>query len=264
MSADRAVIFDIKEFALHDGPGVRTTVFFKGCPLRCVWCHNPEGLTMEMQLMTKDARCRRCGRCRITCEHEVCRPFGRCVYACPDALISVCGRDISADELYSRLMRDADFLRESGGGVTFSGGEPLLQHEFLLIMLNRLRAAGVHTAVETSGYADPEVFRAVADTADLVIMDLKIADPAIHKTYTGADNAVILENAAYLQKSGKAHEFRTPLIPGITDTEENLDAIRAIVGASSHELLPYNELAGAKYPMLGVDFPYDSIKNNKE
>lgn len=264
MSADSAVIFDIKEFALHDGPGVRTTVFFKGCPLRCVWCHNPEGLSAQPQLMTKDSRCRRCGKCRICCTHEACQPFGRCLYACPDALISVCGRRITADELTARLTRDGDFLRESGGGVTFSGGEPLLQAEFLLTVLHRLRECGIHTAVETSGYAEPAVFRAVTDAADYIIMDLKLADPALHKQYTGVDNARILDNAAYLRSSGKTHEFRTPLIPGITDTQENLDALRQIAGDSPHELLPYNELAGAKYPMLGIEFPYDKLKNEKE
>ena len=260
MSADRAVIFDIKEFAVHDGPGVRTTVFFKGCPLRCVWCHNPEGLSAEKQLMIKAARCRRCGRCRTPCTHDACRPFGRCMYACPDALISLCGREITADELTARLTRDADFLRGSGGGVTFSGGEPLMQAEFLMTMLNRLRAARLHTAIETSGFAPPSVFRRAADAADYIIMDLKLADPAAHKAYTGADNAVILENAAYLRACGKPHEFRTPLIPGITDTEDNLAALRVIAGDSPHELLPYNTLAGAKYPMLEMEFPYDKVK----
>ncbi len=256
-----AVIFDIKEFAVHDGPGVRTTVFFKGCPLCCVWCHNPEGLSSEKQLITKASQCRQCGRCRTDCGHEECRPFGRCLYACPDALISVCGRDITADELYSRLMRDADFLQTSGGGITFSGGEPLMQHGFLCIMLERLRESGVHTAVETSGFAPPDIFRTVVLRTDYVIMDLKLADSELHKKYTGADNARIFANAAWLQASGIPHEFRTPLIPGITDTEENIQAIRAIVGDSPHELLPYNTLAGAKYPMLALEYPYDRISS---
>lgn len=263
MSADRAIIFDIKEFAVHDGPGVRTTVFFKGCPLRCVWCHNPEGLSPEKQVMVRSAQCRQCGRCRVTCTHEACQPLGRCIYACPDALLSVCGREITSDELTARLTRDADFLRESGGGVTFSGGEPLMQHEFLMTMLARLKSAKLHTAVETSAFAAPEIFRRMADAADYVIMDLKLADTALHKKYTGVDNALILANAAYLRTCGTPHEFRTPLIPGITDTEENLAAILALVGDSPWEKLPYNALAGAKYPMLSMNFPYDSI-NEKE
>lgn len=263
MSAERAVVFDIKEFAVHDGPGVRTTVFFKGYPLRCVWCHNPEGLSSGRQLMIRHTRCRRCGKCRVPCGHEECRSFDGCIYACPDALITVCGKEITADALTKRLLRDADFLRESGGGVTFSGGEPLMQWEFLLTMLQRLRAASVHTAVETSGFAEPSVFRQVTERADLLIMDLKLSDPALHKKYTGADNVVILKNALYLRNSGKAHMFRTPLIPGITDTTKNLSAIAEIIGDSPRELLPHNALAGAKYPMLGMAFPYDSIKDEE-
>lgn len=262
-AADTGVIFDIKEFALHDGPGVRTTVFFKGCPLRCVWCHNPEGLSTKPQLMTKETRCLHCGSCRVSCSHEECRPFGRCIYACPEALISVCGREITADDLFARLMKDAGFLTESEGGITFSGGEPLLQQEFLCEMLDRLKKAGVHTAIETCGHAQPEIFQKAAGKADLVIMDLKIADDALHRKYTGVGNGWILVNAAWLKASGKAHIFRTPLIPGITDTEENLAAIKAIAGDSEHELLPYNELAGAKYPMLGETFPYESIERSK-
>lgn len=257
------LLFDIKEFAVHDGPGVRTTVFFKGCPLRCIWCHNPEGISPEKQLMTKASRCRHCGRCLRPCTHPECRPFGRCLYACPDALISVCGREWSADELTARLTRDAALMRDSGGGVTFSGGEPLMQPDFLTEMLDRMRRENIHTAIETSGAAAPAVFQACARAASLVIMDIKLADPAAHKRYTGADNAVILDNAAFLQKSGVPHLFRTPLIPGITDTEENLRAIREIVSDSPWETLPYNTLAGAKYPMLGIPFPYDSIQGEK-
>ncbi|MBQ4051266.1 MAG: glycyl-radical enzyme activating protein [Oscillospiraceae bacterium] len=256
------VIFDIKEFALHDGPGVRTTVFFKGCPLRCVWCHNPEGLSPKLQLMTKESSCKKCGSCAVSCSHEECQPFGRCIYACPDALISVCGREMTCDELFDRLMKDAGFLRESEGGITFSGGEPLMQPEFLAKMLDRLREADIHTAIETCGYARPEIFREIAGKTDLVIMDLKLADEELHRKYTGVSNRWILENAAWLKESGKAHIFRTPLIPGITDTEENLAAIKAIIGDSEHELLPYNELAGAKYPMLGETYRYDQMKGS--
>ena len=260
MSTERALLFDIKEFAVHDGPGVRTTVFFKGCPLHCAWCHNPEGISAAVQLMTKASRCSGCGRCRLPCTHPECQPFGRCRYACPDALISVCGREWSADELTERLLRGAELFSDSGGGVTFSGGEPLFQPAFLLAVLERMRRAGIHTALETSGYAPPEVFREAASASSLVIMDLKIADPSEHKKYTGADNAVILRNAAYLRESGLPHLFRTPLIPGITDTAKNLRAIREIAGASPWETLPYNALAGAKYRMLGIPFPYDDIK----
>ena len=257
-----AVLFDIKEFAVHDGPGVRTTVFFKGCPLRCVWCHNPEGLSMARQLMIRHSQCRHCGKCRVPCSHEACRSFDRCIYACPDALIRVCGQDTTVDALYTRLMRDADLLRDSGGGVTFSGGEPLMQYRFLVAILQRMRETGIHTAIETSGYAEGDVFRFVALQADYMIMDLKLADPVLHREYTGVDNRDILTNALWLRASGIPHEFRTPLIPGITDTEENLRALKEIAGDSPHELLPFNTLAGAKYPMLDMSFPYECIQNH--
>jgi len=263
VSAACGVIFDIKEFAVHDGPGVRTTVFFKGCPLRCAWCHNPEGLFPHRQLMTRHTLCRQCGKCRISCTHPECAPFDRCIYACPSALISVCGWEVTADGLTERLLRNGEFLRESGGGVTFSGGEPLMQSDFLLEVLQRLRNVNLHTAVETSGYAEEQVFRQIAENCDLVIMDLKLADPILHKKYTGVDNAWILKNAAWLRQSGRPHLFRTPLIPGITDTAENLAALRAIIGDSPYEQMPYNTLAGAKYPMLEMDYPYDSIKEKE-
>ena len=252
-----AILFDIKEFAVHDGPGIRTTVFFKGCPLRCLWCHNPEGLSPKPELMTKEARCRHCGKCREGCTHEACRPFGRCLYACPDALITVCGKEYTTEALSERLLRSASILRDSGGGVTFSGGEPLMQADFLLEMLGILQREGIHTAVETSGYAPRDVFSAVARSASMVYMDLKLADPAAHRRFTGVDNRLILENAAYLRACGTAHCFRTPLIPRITDTEENLAALAAVAGSSPWEKLPYNTLAGAKYPMLGRVYPYD-------
>lgn len=256
------VIFDVKEFAVHDGPGVRTTVFFKGCPLRCIWCHNPEGLSPKTELMTKASRCQHCGRCRIPCTHEACRGFDRCLYACPEALVSVCGREVTVEDLTARLLKSGDFLRKSGG-VTFSGGEPLMQGEFLLAVCERLRAEGIHLAVETSGHASEALFAQALEAVDYVIMDLKLMEPALHKKYTGVDNRLILANADRLKTSGKPHIFRTPLIPGITDTEENRTAVLAFAGDSPHEFLPYNTMAGAKYPMLGIPFAYGAEKETE-
>jgi pyruvate formate lyase activating enzyme len=168
-----------------------------------------------------------------------------------------CGEDWTVEALAEELLRNADIMLQSGGGVTFSGGEPLMQADFLLEILEILTREGIHTAVETSGYAPRDVFSAVARSASMVYMDLKLADPAAHRRFTGADNRLILENAAYLRASGTEHCFRTPLIPHITDTEENLAALAAVVGSSPWEKLPYNTLAGAKYPMLGRVYPYD-------
>lgn len=240
------IIFDIKEFALNDGAGIRTTVFFKGCPLRCRWCHNPEGLDPKPELYVKQNGCLDCGLCRRGCNHPECRPYGRCLHICPKNLLTVKGEIISAEALCERLLRARDFFAEAGGGVTLSGGEPLLQADFAATVLDLLQGK-THRALETSGYTDAADFQKVATRCDFIYMDLKLADPTAHKQWTGADNARILQNAAWLKASGISHTFRTPLIPGVTDTTENLSAIAEIVGDSPWEKLPYNKLAPAKY-----------------
>lgn len=250
-------IFDIKGFALHDGPGIRTTVFLKGCPLRCRWCHNPEGLSPLPQLSVKQNACVQCGKCRKSCTHPDCQPYGRCLHICPGGCLSVVGTEYTAEGLAEVLCQDGDVFAMSGGGVTFSGGEPLLQAKFVCAVSSILRDKGIHTAMETCGYAPPEVFRHTAEQTDYILMDIKLADPVLHKRYTGVDNSWILENFRWLRSCGKPYEIRTPLIPGITDTEENLSAIGEIVGDSLWEKLPYNALAGAKYGGLGMVFPME-------
>lgn len=245
-------IFDIKEMAVHDGPGIRTTVFFKGCPLRCRWCHNPEGLSFEPQLMYKEIRCIDCKNCAKECDHEECRPFNRCIHACPENCLEIAGRRVGAKELAVELKESAYILGNSFGGFTFSGGEPLAQPEFLSELIKELR--DYHLCIETSGFADSRVFEKVVDTLDFVIMDIKLADNKAHKEYTGVSNEKILANFEYLKKSGNPYLIRTPLIPGITDTAENLSAIKNIIGNSDWEKIPYNAAAGAKYKMLGMEY----------
>ncbi len=246
-------IFDIKEMAVHDGPGIRTTVFLKGCPLRCKWCHNPEGFVTAPQLMYKENRCHHCDLCKISCDHEECRPFGRCLHICPDNCLTVSGEKITAADLSEKLIRSAQTLPDVFGGFTFSGGEPLFQPEFVSELAERLQ--GYDRCIETSGYAKPEVFRSVISKMDRVIMDLKLIDDGKHIEYTGVSNAVILENFRWVCASGKPLTIRTPLIPGITDTAENLTAIGRLVADQPWEKLPYNEMAGAKYKMLGMEYP---------
>ncbi len=253
-------VFDIKEFSVHDGPGVRTTVFLKGCPLRCKWCHNPEGLSPNVQIMVNESRCVHCGKCFEGCDHEACKPFGRCLYACPMGLISLTGKLMDSSEVAEKVLRGKDFLSMSGGGITISGGEPLMQHEFTVDILKR--TSQIHRAIQTSGYAKSEVFKSVISNADYIMMDLKIADPSLHKEYTGVDNSIILENAKILKRSGKAHVFRVPLIPDITDTKENLAKISEIAGESTVELLPYNPMAGAKYKSVGLNYPLSDHRND--
>lgn len=245
-------IFDIKEMAVHDGPGIRTTVFLKGCPLKCKWCHNPEGLTSEIQLMYKEARCLHCNVCKRECSHTDCKPFGRCIHSCPENCLNIVGKKVTAKELATELQKSADVLGSAFGGFTFSGGEPLMQSEFLLELIGLLKE--YHLCIETSGFADSKVFANVIEKLDFVIMDIKLADNALHKKYTGVSNEKILSNFEILKQSKKTYIIRTPLIPGITDTKDNLDAIKKTIGDSKWEQLPYNAAAGAKYKMLGLNY----------
>ena len=251
-------IFDIKEMAVHDGPGLRTTVFFKGCPLRCLWCHNPEGLSIKPQLMYKEARCRHCGRCVPPCNHPACVPFGRCIQVCPENCLEVTGITVTDEALARQLLDTAQVMGDDFGGITFSGGEPLMQSDFLLAVADRLQ--GQHLCIETSGYGDADTFRRVLERMQFVLFDVKLADDGQHRRFTGVSNERILQNLQILRESGIPCRVRTPLIPGITDTEENLSAIGRLLQGMDHETLAYNPFAGAKYKMLDMEYPYDSYK----
>lgn len=246
-------IFDIKEFSLNDGEGIRTTVFMKGCPLSCVWCHNPEGLSSGRELYVKMASCVECGLCKKPCEHEDCKPFGRCLHICPRDLVSVVGREWDVEELCACLLKQADFINSVGGGVTFSGGEPLMQSDFVAEALDGLEGK-IHRAIETSGYADATVFDRVVSKCDFVYMDLKLFDSEKHREFCGVSNERILANAKRLMEIGVDYCFRVPLVPDLTDTEENLAAFADFVGDSPVELLTYNRLAPAKYKNSGREF----------
>ena len=250
------VIFDIKEFSVFDGPGVRQTVFLKGCPLRCNWCHNPEGLAIAPQVMVSTGACTNCGKCREVCPGEPCSRCGKCVMVCPQNVRRIAGERITSEALAQLILKDADYYKRCGGGVTFSGGEPLMQHDFLLEVLQQL--PGVHCAIETSGYAEPEVFAQVIGQMQYIMMDLKIMDEELHLKHTGVSNRKILKNAQALIRSGKSCRLRVPLIPGVSDTEENLAATAAFIAANgTHvpvELLPYHKTAGAKYEMIGAKY----------
>ena len=240
------LIFDIKEFALRDGEGARTTVFFKGCPLRCIWCHNPEGLSSTPELYELSEGCVECGLCRLPCTHEECKLYGRCLHVCPKNLLREVGKKYTSEELSQKLLAQKPFFDQMGGGITLSGGEPLLQAEFCVSLLEHLKGK-IHTAIETSGYAEASDFLRVIHLCNFVMMDIKLMDDDAHRRYTGVSNARILQNARLLMESDVPHLFRIPLIPGITDTEENLRAIAAFLGNEPLELLPYNDLAPAKY-----------------
>ena len=249
----KGTVFDIKQMAVFDGPGLRTTVFLKGCPLRCRWCHNPEGLSTAPQLMVSDNGCLHCGRCEQVClSPGHCQNCGRCVRACPLHLRRIAGTEWTAADLAEHLQKDADILRMNGGGITFSGGEPTLQGEFLIAVLSLL--PGMHKAIETCGYCSADLFGRILRQLDYVLMDLKLADSGLHQKWTGKPNELILENFAQLKESGIPFTIRIPLIPGVTDTPENLSATAGLlVGCDCLErveLLPYHKTAGAKYAMV--------------
>lgn len=247
-----AVVFEVREFCLHDGPGIRTTVFFKGCPLRCTWCHNPEGLSPEPEWLFKAQKCVHCGSCARGGD-------------CPQGARQLCGRRWSVPALAAELLRNADVFASSGG-ITFSGGEPLLQAPFLSALIDELRShqlahsqtaapAPLHLAIETSGYAPAEAYRSVVSKLDLVFQDLKHPDPAEHKRWTGVNPAPILANLAWLKASSKPFIARIPLIPGVNDTPAAkagfADLLAGPSGLLRVELLPYHLTAAAKYPFTG-------------
>ena len=253
MEAVRGTIFDISEFTVHDGPGIRATVFFKGCRLDCIWCHNPEGKSFFKELSRQTVLCENCGLCERPCGHDDCRAFDRCLHICPKGLIKICGEELTADELAERLRGYGDMIKS--GGVTFSGGEPLAQPEFLYETIRLIKP--IHTAVETSGYGDGEWFKKIAHIADLIIFDIKTTDAEIHRRYTGGDNSVIINNLKILIDTGKPFWARITTIPGVNDNPENYartaKLLKRAKGRVKVELVSYNPLANAKYAAFGKE-----------
>lgn len=257
MKSATGIIFDIKQFAVFDGPGIRTTVFLKGCPLRCMWCHNPEGLSFEPQLMVSHNSCTHCGKCVEACEHpDNCILCGACIRACPNRLRKICGQKITAQDLAEKLLKDKEYLTSQKGGITFSGGEPCGQPDFLLECLDLLKP--MHCSIETSGYCTPGVFHKIIDKLDYIIMDIKMVDEKDHIYYTGVSNKQILENLEQLKRSGKPFRIRIPVIPGVNDSKSNFEKTARLLEGSKNlelvELLPYHKTAGAKYEMVGKTY----------
>lgn len=250
------LIFNIEEFAVHDGPGIRKLVFFKGCPLRCNWCHNPEGLSFRKELMVSDAACISCNRCTEACKSEKCISCGKCVEVCPLRLRKVSGDEVEAGLLAKKLLLGKEVLINSGGGITISGGEPLAQPAFFFELVENIKP--VHVTVETSGYARKEIFRKMVSAVDLVLMDVKHTDRDMHVKYTGVDNDLILENLEFLCSANTGFYVRIPLIPGVNDSVENMERTASLIKDARHlvrvELLPYHLTAGTKYGMLGLEY----------
>ena len=274
------LVFDIQRFSVHDGPGIRTTVFLKGCSLRCFWCHNPEGLRMTPEVRFLPERCLACGACVAACTHggqhldetgrsfarERCMACGACVEACVAEALTLVGKPMTAAAVIAEVLRDRVFYEASGGGVTLSGGEPALQPAFAREILALAKAEGLHTAIETCGNVAWADLEALLPFTDLVMMDLKQMDAEQHRAATGAGNERILANARRLAQTARSLIFRTPVVPGVNDTSAAIAAIAAFVaelaagrrdaggGEISWELLPFHRLAGDKYRSLGLTY----------
>ncbi len=265
-------VFDVQRFCFQDGPGIRTTVFTKGCTLRCAWCHNPESLRPGPELLYYADKCLHCGLCLDACpaaahtmsavSHELarekCTGCGACVETCPGRALELAGTNRDTDSLVEEILRDKDVYDQTGGGVTVSGGEPLLQPEPLAELLAACRARGVHTAVETAGNVPPDSLAAVLPHVDLFLWDFKAVSPDLHQRGTGADNAQILANLETVFATFPGGIWiRIPIIPGFNDSEEELRAIARYLGdrrVERVELLPYHDVALSKYQALGLEY----------
>jgi pyruvate formate lyase activating enzyme len=275
-------IIDIKKFTVHDGPGIRSTVFLKGCPLSCLWCHNPEGIENKINLWYFEKKCIKCNQCISACrntalsigeenqsyiciDHNRCSNMGNCVNVCPTAALCFDGREISSEEIINILLEDRIFYEQSGGGITVSGGEPTYQHAFSLEILKRCKDQKIHTAIETCMYAKKAILERFIPYTDLFLVDIKLFDSEEHKKYTGVANEQILSNFRFLAEKNVSMQVRIPLISGITTTEENIRSISSFVFSINKgipiELMNYNSLAENKYRLMGKD--YSAIKDLK-
>lgn len=277
MREKRGLIFDIQRYSVHDGPGIRTLVFLKGCPLRCPWCSNPEGQDTKPELAFRRSLCIGCGVCMDACpsgvihlkgegieiDRKECTLCGECTKACPSEALSVVGRWMTVEQVLKDVERDLVFYEASQGGITVSGGEPLTQAPFIEALLNACKARGMATAIETTGYASwPSLARAIK-YADLVICDIKQINPSRHRELTGVSNKLILENIKKMAGLGFAVDIRYPVIPGFNDDPQEIDAlfrfVTSLPGINQIDLLPYHRLGESKYSMLGRDYALKGI-----
>ncbi|GAA0748241.1 trans-4-hydroxy-L-proline dehydratase activase [Clostridium oceanicum] len=267
----KGTIINIQKYSVHDGPGIRTTVFFKGCPLNCWWCHNPETQNKRHQIMFFKERCKGCGICIKRCpenaikiidgypiiDNNKCTLCSKCADFCPNDAREYVGKDLTSKEVMDEVMKDEMFYEDSGGGVTFSGGEPMLHVDFIDEILDECREKEVHTTLDTSGYASWESFDKIRDRIDLFLYDLKVMDKEKHKKYIGVDNTLILSNLKKLSKHGHNIFLRMPIVVGVNDDDKNIDdSIEFIskLNVLQVNLLPYHKMGMEKYKRLDMEY----------
>jgi pyruvate formate lyase activating enzyme len=273
LQSPSGTLFAIKRYALHDGPDLRVTVFLKGCPLSCAWCHNPEGMRPGPQILSIPSRCVGCGECLTACprnalsagpasverDDTACTACGTCAETCPALAHEALGRNWTVAEVMAEVQKETPFFADSQGGVTFSGGEPLAQPDFLEELLLACGRLGLHRAVDTSGFAPAKTALRIARHTDLFLFDLKHMDPAAHRRATGVDNAPILANLRLLAETGTRVQLRLPLIPGFNDDDTNIRQTgllaAALPGVDGIDVLPYHATAKGKYAKLGLPYP---------
>lgn len=270
-------IFDVKKFAVHDGPGIRTTVFFKGCPLNCWWCHNPEGISKDNDIFFYETKCIECGTCIEICpedavmekdtiviDREKCSTCGVCADNCPSGALQNTSRTLTSDEVMEEIKKSIIFYDSSDGGVTFSGGEPLMQIEFLKELIEKCKDEDIHITLDTSGHVDSDLFESIIDDIDLFLYDLKLMYDEQHKKYTGISNEMILRNLKLLSEKGKEVIIRFPIIPDITDKDENIDEIIDFLSDLKNvrqiDILAYHNVE-EKYKRLGIEYKLKDVKS---
>jgi pyruvate formate lyase activating enzyme len=279
----KGVVFNIQRYSIQDGPGIRTTVFFKGCPLKCAWCSNPESQSYKPEIVHRDSLCTKCGHCLDVCEtkalsltekavmidRQLCNNCGKCVDVCIAGALKVFGETMTVGQVFKQVKKDEEFYRNSSGGVTVSGGEPLAQADFVAALFKLCKANGIHTCIETSGLTTAAAFQKVIPYTSLILFDIKLSDSYDHQKWTGQPNVDILHNLLSVSASGVPVIIRVPIIPGVNDSQKELTsigmiALRVLGSKKEINLLPYHKFGMGKYQMLDKEYTLTDLNSLKE